>query len=154
MRNLRARISNTPQNTATPNSMKIKSAILIADDDSDDCYLIQLAFKDCNIDNPIVFFKNGLEVMQYIQKKSDNEIALIILDLNMPKMDGKITLSKIKTNPSWKRVPVVVLTTSTSKQDIGDCYDSGANGFISKPSSYDDLQNVVKAMSKMWLSYE
>ena len=89
------------------------------------------------------FFKNGLEVIQYIQKKQDNEIGLIILDLNMPKMDSKITLSKLKTNPSWKRVSIVVLTTSTSRQDIGNCYDSGANSFVLKPFSYEDLQNVA-----------
>jgi two-component system, response regulator len=136
--------------------MKKKSVILIADDDSDDCYLIRLAFEDCKIDNPIVFFKNGLEIVEYINKQDTTEpksIGLIILDLNMPKMNGKETLNNLKSNPFWRKVPVVVMTTSKAKEDIEECYDLGANSFISKPTSYEGLNDAVKTMAKLWLNY-
>ena len=136
--------------------MKKKSVILIADDDSDDCYLIRLAFEDCKIDNPIVFFQNGLEVVDYITQHElveDKSIGLIILDLNMPKMDGRETLSNLKSNPFWRKVPVVVMTTSKAIEDIDRCYDLGANSYITKPSSYDDLNDTIRTMVKLWLNY-
>jgi two-component system, response regulator len=136
--------------------MKKKSVILIADDDSDDCYLIRLAFEDCKIDNPIVFFKNGLEVVDYINKQEtmdQKSVGLIILDLNMPKMGGKETLNNLKTNPFWRKIPVVVMTTSKAKEDVDECYDLGANSFISKPTSYEGLNDAVETMAKLWLNY-
>ena len=137
--------------------MKKKTVILIADDDSDDCYLIRLAFEDCKIDNPILFFKNGLELVDYINthEKSIEEqpIGLIILDLNMPKMDGRETLGNLKSNPFWRRVPVVVMTTSKSDEDINTCYDLGANSYITKPSTYDGLNDTVRTIGKLWLDY-
>ena len=136
--------------------MRKKSIILIADDDSDDCYLIRLAFEDCKIDNPIVFFKNGLEVVEYInqhQLTEEKSVGLIILDLNMPKMDGRQTLSNLKSNPLWRKVPVVVMTTSKAAEDIDGCYDLGANSYITKPSSYDDLNDTIRTMLKLWLNY-
>lgn len=136
--------------------MKKKSIILIADDDSDDCYLIRLAFEDCKIDNPIVFFQNGLEIVNYInehQQSEEKSVGLIILDLNMPKMDGRETLSNLKSNPSWRKIPVVMMTTSKSLTDIDQCYELGVNSYITKPTSYDDLNDTIKTMVKMWLSY-
>jgi two-component system, response regulator len=136
--------------------MKKKSVILIADDDSDDCYLIRLAFEDCKIDNPIVFFKNGLEIVDYINKQETMEqrsVGLIILDLNMPKMGGKETLNNLKSNPFWRKIPVVVMTTSKAREDVDECYDLGANSFISKPTSYEGLNDAVETMAKLWLNY-
>jgi two-component system, response regulator len=136
--------------------MKKKSVILIADDDSDDCYLIRLAFEDCKIDNPIVFLKNGLEVVDYINKEEMMEqksVGLIILDLNMPKMGGKETLNNLKSNPFWRKIPVVVMTTSKAREDVDECYDLGANSFISKPTTYEGLNDAVKTMAKLWLNY-
>lgn len=130
--------------------------ILIADDDSDDCYLIRLAFEDCKIDNPIVFFKNGQEIVDYVNQPEtvgEKSIGLIILDLNMPKMDGREALNKLKSNPLWRKIPVLVMTTSSAMEDVQKCYDLGANSFITKPSSYDDLNNTIRVMVKMWLNY-
>jgi two-component system, response regulator len=145
-----------PNNTTKNKYMKRKSMILIADDDSDDCYLIRLAFEDCKIDNPIVFFKNGQEIVDYINQPEtveEKSIGLIILDLNMPKMDGREALNKLKSNPLWRKIPVVVMTTSNAMEDVQKCYDLGANSFITKPSSYDDLNNTIRIMVKMWLNY-
>jgi two-component system, response regulator len=136
--------------------MKKKAIILIADDDSDDCYLIRLAFEDCKIDNPIVFFKNGLEVVNYLNKKEFEEgqsVGLVILDLNMPTMDGKEALSRLKSNPVWRRVPVVIMTTSVSIEDINKCYDLGANSYIAKPSGYDALNDTIRTVVKLWLHH-
>lgn len=136
--------------------MKKKAIILIADDDSDDCYLIRLAFEDCKIDNPIVFFKNGLEIVNYLNKKEFEEgqsIGLVILDLNMPKMDGKEALCHLKSNPAWRRVPVVIMTTSVSIEDVNKCYDLGANSYIAKPSGYDALNDTIRTVVKLWLNY-
>jgi two-component system, response regulator len=136
--------------------MKKKAVVLIADDDSDDCYLIRLAFEDCKIDNPIMFFKNGLELMEYINKQDAIEqksIGLIIMDLNMPKMDGKETLKSLKTNPFWRKVPVVMMTTSKTREDVEECYNLGANSYISKPTSYEDLNDAVRTITKLWLNY-
>ena len=136
--------------------MKKKSVILIADDDSDDCYLIRLAFEDCKIDNPIIFFQNGLELVEYVNQHElveEKSIGLIILDLNMPKMDGKETLSNLKSNPSWRKIPVVVMTTSKDLEDINKCYDLGASSYITKPSSYDGLNDAIRTMVKLWLNY-
>ena len=136
--------------------MKRKSIILIADDDSDDCYLIRLAFEDCKIDNPIIFFQNGLEVVNYVnqyESVEEKSVGLIILDLNMPKMDGRETLSNLKSNPSWRKIPVVVMTTSNAMEDVDKCYDLGANSYITKPASYDDLNHTIRTMVKLWLNY-
>ena len=137
--------------------MKKKTVILIADDDSDDCYLIRLAFEDCKIDNPIVFLKNGLEVVDYINEHEklmeEKSIGLIILDLNMPKMDGRETLSNLKSSPFWRKVPVVVMTTSSSAEDVNQCYDLGVNSYITKPNSYEALNDAIKTMVKLWLNY-
>jgi two-component system, response regulator len=136
--------------------MKNKSTILIAEDDSDDCYLIRLAFEDCKIDNPILFFKNGLEIVEYINNQDTTEqksVGLIILDLNMPKMGGIETLRTLKANPLWRKTPVVIMTTSKTAADIDKCYDLGANSFISKSSSFEGTNDTIKTMVQFWLNY-
>ena len=137
--------------------MKKNSVILIADDDSDDCYLIRLAFEDCKIDNPIVFLKNGLEVVDYMKQQEEiieeKSVGLIILDLNMPKMDGRETLSSLKSNPFWRKVPVIVMTTSNVNEDVDRCYDLGVNSYITKPNSYEALNDAIRTMVKLWLDY-
>ena len=137
--------------------MKKNSVILIADDDSDDCYLIRLAFEDCKIDNPIVFLKNGLEVVDYMKQQEEiieeKSVGLIILDLNMPKMDGRETLSSLKSNPFWRKVPVIVMTTSNVNEDVDRCYDLGVNSYITKPNSYEGLNDAIRTMVKLWLNY-
>ena len=140
----------------TTKKMKKKSVILIADDDSDDCYLMRLAFEECKIENPIIFFHSGLDIVEYVNQHEvikEKSIGLIILDLNMPKMDGKETLSNLKCHPSWRKIPVVVMTTSKTPEDINQCYNLGASSYITKPSSYDDLNFTIKTMVKLWLNH-
>ena len=133
--------------------MNKNAIILIADDDSDDCYLVKSAFEDCKIDNPLVFAHNGLEAFDYLKLPQTDEkrVGLIILDLNMPKMDGRETLKRLKSDPRWQRIPVIVMTTSKAPDDIYQCYELGANCYVTKPSSFDELADTIATMGKFWL---
>lgn len=132
--------------------MNRNASILICDDDEDDLYLVKSVFNDTKFSNQIVYLKNGVELLEHLQNhKNETSIGLILLDLNMPKMDGREALKMIKSNPEFRRIPVIILTTSNSPQDIYQCYELGANCFITKPSSYEGLNDAIKTLSKFWL---
>lgn len=132
--------------------MNRNASILICDDDEDDLYLVKSVFNDTKFSNQIVYLKNGVELLEHLQNhKNETLIGLILLDLNMPKMDGREALKMIKSNPEFRRIPVIILTTSNSPQDIYQCYELGANCFITKPSSYEGLNDAIKTLSKFWL---
>lgn len=131
--------------------------ILMAEDDSDDRLLAEDAIKDCGMAADLRFVTDGVELMDYLHHKGKFTAAgdapkptLIILDLNMPRMDGREALEEIKADRSLRRIPVVVLTTSTSDTDITKVYDLGANSFISKPVAYNALVSVMKAIGEYW----
>ncbi len=139
---------------------KIKSqdfCILIADDDDDDQLLLASAFKEVGIDGPLKSIGNGEELMDYLLQKgkyerSKNEAPhLILLDLNMPKKDGRCVLQELKKNPKLNKIPVIVLSTSFNPEDISNAYELGANSFISKPSSYVELKEIAKAIKNYWV---
>ncbi|MGI9407213.1 MAG: response regulator [Hyphomicrobiaceae bacterium] len=132
--------------------------IVIADDDVDDRMLIEDAFIESRLRNPITFVENGEELMERLNctgKFSDrsprNQPGLILLDLNMPRMDGREALSRIKQDPRLRRIPVVVLTTSKAEEDVFKTYDLGVSSFISKPVSFDGLVDVVKTLNHYWI---
>lgn len=132
--------------------MNRNASILICDDDEDDLYLVKSVFNDTKFSNQIVYLKNGVELLEHLQNhKNETSIGLILLDLNMPKMDGREALKIIKSNAEFRRIPVIILTTSNSPQDIYQCYELGANCFITKPSSYEGLNDAIKTLSKFWL---
>lgn len=133
-------------------------SILIADDDADDRMLIEDAFRESRLSNPLAFVENGEELLHYLrgQGKFANrgEIKmprLILLDLNMPKMDGRTALSHLKADPDLKRIPVVVLTTSKAEEDILRTYDLGVSSFIAKPVTFQGLVDVVRALNNYWI---
>ncbi|WP_428653135.1 response regulator [Runella sp.] len=132
--------------------MNKQATILIADDDADDRFLLQSVFDDCGLVNPTVYVKDGIELIEYI-RRSNNEylVGLILLDLNMPKMDGREVLKILKSEPHLRKIPVVVLTTSKAEQDINDCYDLGANCYIAKPSSFDVFNDTITTLIKFWI---
>ncbi len=131
--------------------MNRNASILICDDDEDDLYLVKSVFNDTKFGNQTVYLKNGVELLDYLQNnKDETSVGLVLLDLNMPKMDGRETLKMIKSNPEFRRIPVIILTTSNSPQDIHQCYELGANCFITKPSSYEGLNDAIKTLSKFW----
>jgi CheY-like chemotaxis protein len=132
--------------------------ILMADDDDDDRLLAQDALAECKIDGNLHFVENGEELMDYLCRRGKYQQAgnaprpgLILLDLNMPRKDGREALKEIKADPELKRIPVVVLTTSKADTDIGAVYELGANSFISKPFQFEALVKVMKLIGQYWL---
>ncbi len=132
--------------------------ILIADDDPDDRMLIEEAFEENRISNELYFVEDGEELLEFLQhegKWSDPETSprpgLILLDLNMPRMDGREALRRIKANPALANIPVVVLTTSKQEEDILRTYGLGVNSFITKPVTFEGLLRVTQVLTSYWI---
>ena len=133
--------------------------ILMAEDDSDDQLLVRDALAETGFGLDLRFVANGVELMDYLRQKnqftapaSSPRPGLIILDLNMPRKDGREALGEIKADPELKRIPVVVLTTSTAGPDVARAYELGANSFISKPVAFDVLVNTMKTIGQYWFN--
>jgi CheY-like chemotaxis protein len=126
-------------------------SILIADDDEDDKFLLKSAFEESGIDAPLSFVDNGQELMDFLQK-AKRLPSIILLDLNMPKKDGREALKEIKENPKYRSIPILILTTSNSPEDIRNCYFLGANCFITKPSTFEGLMRVIDELNKFWFN--
>lgn len=132
--------------------------ILVADDDRDDQLMIRDSFTEARLANPVNFVEDGQELMDYLQRTgkyrhlaSDPLPGLILLDLNMPRKDGREALLEIKSDPLLRKIPVVVFTTSKAEEDILRTYDLGVNSFICKPLSFDALVEIVQTLTKYWL---
>jgi CheY-like chemotaxis protein len=131
--------------------------ILMADDDEDDCMLAREALTESRLANDLYIVRDGEELMDYLYRRGQYanpnispRPGLILLDLNMPKKDGREALREIKNNPELRRIPVVVLTTSKAEEDIYRSYDLGANSFIIKPVTFAALVEVMKTIGKYW----
>ena len=131
--------------------------ILMADDDADDRLLAKDALAECQLASDLHFVENGEELLDYLHRRGKyTQLAesprpgLILLDLNMPKKDGREALREIKSDPALRKIPVVVLTTSKADTDIGRIYELGANSFISKPVSFESLVDVMKTIGRYW----
>jgi two-component system response regulator len=131
--------------------MNRKATILIADDDDDDRFLIQSALYDYGISNPTAFVKDGIALLNYLHENNDASVGLILLDLNMPRMNGRETLKILKSEAKLRKIPVVVMTTSKTPEDIEDCYDLGANCYIVKPASFDAFNDTIFTLIKFWI---
>jgi CheY-like chemotaxis protein len=131
--------------------------ILMADDDADDRLLAQDAVAEAKIPGELRFVENGEELLDYLYRRGNfanidaPRPGLILLDLNMPKKDGREALREIKSQPELRRIPVVILTTSKADTDISQIYDLGANSFIAKPVSFEALVNVMQTLGHYWL---
>jgi CheY-like chemotaxis protein len=131
--------------------------ILLADDDADDRYLIQSAFKDCRFPNPLHVVEDGVELMDYLLRQGNYQDSahtvpgIILLDLNMPRKDGREALREIKMHPNLKSISVIILTTTKSEEEIFKTYIAGANCFITKPARFEELIDVVGSLGKFWL---
>ncbi len=132
--------------------------ILMADDDQDDCLLVRDAFEESRLLNDLRFVDDGEDLMDYLYhrgKHADGDNSprpgLILLDLNMPKKDGREALKEIKSDSDLRSIPVVVLTTSKQEEDIIRSYDVGANSYITKPVTFKGLVEVMKSLGKYWL---
>ena len=134
-------------------------SILMADDDEDDCLMTKEALEEAKVENNIYFVKDGEDLMDYLYHRgsySDEEKfprpGLILLDLNMPRKDGREALMEIKADPHLRQIPIVVLTTSKAEEDICRTYDMGVNSFITKPVLFEGLVEVMKTLSHYWFS--
>ena len=131
--------------------------ILCAEDDPEDRMLIEDAMEDSRLVNDLHFVEDGEQLMDYLYHRGKyTELSnvplpgLILLDLNMPKKDGREALEEIKADPDLRRIPIVVLTTSKAEEDILRTYDMGVSGFVVKPVTLETLVSIMKTMSKYW----
>lgn len=131
-------------------------SILLIEDNPGDVRLTKEAFKEGNISMDLSVVMDGVEAIQYLHKQAPFEGVrtpdLILLDLNLPKKDGREVLKDIKEDPDLRRIPVVVLTTSNAESDILKSYNLYANCYINKPVDFDSFFNVIKSIEEFWLS--
>ena len=129
--------------------------ILLVDDDPGDVLLTQKAFQNGKLFNTLNVAKDGIEALEYLRQegqfKDVNRPDIILLDLNMPRMNGKETLEAIKKDPDLKSIPVVVLTTSDADKDVLQSYDSHASCFVTKPVDLGQFTNVVQSLEEFRL---
>ena len=135
---------------------KIRITILMADDDEDDRLMTKEALEEARLlTDEIRFVEDGEELMDYLyhRDKYINDSprpGFILLDLNMPRKDGREALKEIKADPHLRQIPIVVLTTSKAEEDILRTYDLGVNSFITKPVSFESLVDIMKTLKKYW----
>jgi CheY-like chemotaxis protein len=133
------------------------STILMADDDADDCLLVQEAMRESGQPHDLRIVRDGQQLLDYLRRQGEyrqNQPAprpdLILLDLKMPRKDGREALSELKADPRLRSIPIVVLTTSTARDDIGFCYRMGVNSYITKPATFRGLVELLGTLSKYW----
>ena len=130
--------------------------ILLVEDNPGDVRLTKEALKDCKMRNTVYVVEDGEEALSFLYKEGKYADAphpdLILLDLNLPKKNGKEVLSEIKENPKLKRIPVVILTTSKAEEDILKTYDLHANCYITKPVDFDQFISVVRRIEDFWFT--
>jgi CheY-like chemotaxis protein len=133
--------------------------VLMAEDDSDDRLLVKDAIAESGWKGDLRFVEDGEELLDYLKhrgKYSEPDTAprpgVILLDLNMPKKDGREALREMKADPELRRIPVVVLTTSKADTDIGRMYDLGASSFIAKPIEFEALVSVMRVLGQYWFT--
>lgn len=131
--------------------------LLMADDDADDCLLTKDALAESRVLNDLHFVHDGEQLIDYLQRRgpySGNGLAprphLILLDLNMPRKDGREALREIKADPTLRIIPIIILTTSKAEEDILRSYDLGASAFITKPVTFEGLVEAMKTLGRYW----
>jgi len=131
--------------------------ILLADDDAEDCKMTRDALTESRLLNDLRVVSNGEELLDYLHRRgpfaaadSSPRPGMIILDLNMPKLDGREALVRIKSDRDLRQIPIVVLTTSKAEEDVFRSYDLGASSYIAKPVTFGGLVDVVKSIGQYW----
>ena len=134
-----------------------KHSILIAEDDADDRYLMKSALEETGITGEVEYVENGVELINYLEslgKEKDGPIypKFILLDLNMPKMDGREVLKKMKSHEEYRKIPIIVFSTTKNQMEVKRCYDLGANTYVVKPVSYETLVSTIKQICTYWFN--
>lgn len=131
-------------------------SILLVEDDPDDVQLTEIALYDARVPNQLHVVEDGTQALQYLRNESPYERArkpdLILLDLNLPRLDGREVLKEIKADPSLRMIPVVVLTTSSDQSDVQASYQHHANSYITKPVDFEEFRRALRAIEDYWLS--
>jgi CheY-like chemotaxis protein len=135
---------------------EVKHTVLMADDDEDDCFLAKEAFLESGAKADFSCIEDGLELLDYLtahaQSKSIELPKLILLDLNMPRKDGRQSLQEIKAEPALREIPIVIFTTSREEKDICFAMKAGADLFITKPETFEKWVEIMKSLKDRWLS--
>ena len=130
--------------------------ILLVEDNLADARLTEIGLREAKVSNQLFIARDGVEAMEYLRRTGAHADAhrpdLILLDLNLPRMSGHEVLREIKGDPTLRRIPVIILTTSTAERDIAASYDLHANCFVSKPIDFDNFLTVVRQIDQFWLS--
>ena len=133
--------------------------IVIADDDADDRQMTEEALREARLANDLHFVEDGVELIAFLTRTGEYESekdaprpGIVLLDLNMPRMDGREALEVIKADPELRRIPVVVLTTSKAEEDIYRSYDLGVSGYITKPVTFDALVKAMTDLGRYWFA--
>jgi len=131
--------------------------ILIVEDSEDDYEATIRAFKKANLHNPVFWCRSGRDALDFLKREGayansakTEKPGLVLLDLNMPGIDGRKTLQLIKEDARLKRIPVIILTTSSDERDVEGCYQMGANTYVQKPVSFDGLIEAIKRLKEYW----
>ena len=139
------------------NRMGRPITVLMADDDEDDRLMARAAFERARLANALRFVGDGEELLDYLRRRgawSDPATSprpgLVLLDLNMPRKDGREALREMKADPDLRRIPVVVLTTSQAEEDILRSYDLGANSYVAKPVTFEGLAETLRVLGTYW----
>lgn len=133
--------------------------ILLIEDNPDDVEAVQRSFKKAGISHPLHWCTTGQDGLDFLKRRGQYALtekllppALILLDLNMPGIDGRAILDQIKQDKELRRIPVLILTTSTDARDINRCYDLGASTYIQKPVDFAGLVHVARQIRDYWLA--
>jgi len=124
--------------------------ILLAEDDYVDVMTVQRAFKKLNVLNELVVANNGEEVIRYLDNSKMPLPCLIILDINMPKMNGHECLKKLKQQSVYKNIPVFILSSSKEQQDVDSSFSGGISGYILKPIEFNEFLSSIKVLNSHW----
>ncbi len=128
--------------------------VLIAEDQETDAFFVEQAFGQSNVENQVFWVKDGQEVMDFLNKSGDFTSSprpdLIFLDIKMPRKDGHETLRDIKTNESFKEIPVIMMSGSQAMDDVVKSYKNHANAYVSKSNGFDDMLQFVESIEKFW----
>jgi CheY-like chemotaxis protein len=138
--------------------ISLRRTILMADDDAEDCLLVRDAMGEAGWRCDLRFVRDGEELFDYLRQTGEFAGSqagprpdLILMDLRMPRKDGREALRELKADPHFRQIPVVALTTSTASDDVAYCYDAGVNAYITKPATFRALVEVLRALGKYWL---
>ena len=139
--------------TTTSNALR---DILLVEDNPGDVALTKVAFEDAKLLNPLVVAGDGEAAVEMLKRRADQgdgELpAMILLDLNLPKLDGREVLAIVKEDARLKRIPVIVLTSSTAERDIAESYQLGVNAYVTKPLAIDEFLAAVRSIGNFWLT--